>query len=256
VWDVTLEGASPAQIEAWLEANKSLRRNQIFAHNDKLKLEAKVPDLKAMDKDVFARQIRGLIVGSRGFPEHWFGLAGDVNFASAKEMGLPPVKRLTRIQNELRFILRDLVTFQIHQAIRDGRLNAEVTIGEGESAVTKATDQAVRIILPELSMRDQAGIVAAATSLSAALTQAVTNGWMRGETAARVFNALVAQLGTPIDIAEEYQPGGPTGTLYAGAGSQQDIERLRAQLERLGNGNGDNTGEPKRTSPVGGRQAA
>lgn len=275
VWDATLEGASEPQIAEWLEKNKTLKRNQIFAHNEKLTLEPKVADLKAMDKDTFARQIRGNIVGTRSFPEHWFGLAGDVNFASAKEMGLPPVKRLSRIQNELRYLITDLVTFQIHQAILAGRLKAEVTIATPtpapmlpmaaqngsapptgpvkEAATTKPADQAFRVILPELSLRDQSAIVAATTGLSSSLQQAVGQGWIRGETASRVFCSLLSQLGLEIDPKEEFQEGGPTLAAYTGAGGQQDIQRLIAQLGRQGNGNGDNAGQPKATTPVGGQ---
>lgn len=262
-WDVTLDNMNEQQIEAWYQKfAKDIKRNGVFAHNEKVTLKAVTPDLKAPDKDQFARLHRGHILGSMSYPEHWYGLAGHVNMASAKEMGMPPVKRLTRRQKELRFLIGDLVRFQLHQKIRVGVLPRETVIGKvdavGDSkGVRKPTDQAFQVVLPELSMKDQAGTVAALTSLVAALIQAKGEGWVRPQTAANLFCHMVSQLGMEIDGGEEFTPGaGPMGdalSSYDPAKLQQMLERLKAQLSRQGDGNGDNINLPKDTTPVGGR---
>ncbi len=261
VYDAKLEGFTEPQIEEWLtKFGRTLKKGGVFAHNEKVTLGAVAPDLKALDKDAFARLYRGHILGARSYPEHWFGLAGEVNFASAKEMGLPPVKRLTRRQKEFRFILGDLVRFQLHQKIRVGALPLEVVIGRADAdgnstGKTKRTDQAFTIVLPELSMRDQASTVAAVTSLVAALIQAEDKGWVRPETSAKLFANLVSQLGMEIDAAEEFDPNAAKRNAmsdYSPGSLQQILERLQAQLGRQGNGNGDNINEPKPDAPGGG----
>jgi hypothetical protein len=170
------------------------------------------------------------------------------------------VKRLTHRQKELRLILATMLRYQLHQKVRAGELKREVVIGklqgDGSSrGKTVPIDKAFTIEMPELSLRDTAGIVAAVTSLTAALTQAVGQGWIRPETAAKLVAAQVSQLGIEIDPTAEYKPGtGPAGAALTDY-SPQNLQRIFAQLQRLAQGNGDNLLEPKRTTPVGGSRA-
>jgi hypothetical protein len=257
VWDVTMEGATEAQIREWLKAgNSAVKRNMVRVHNEKVKWNAVVPDLKAQDKDDYARLLRSYILGAHSFPEHWYGTSSGATFATAKEMGVVPVKHLTRRQKEIRLMLTDLVTFVLDQAVLHKRLPETATIGavagEPGSGIDKPTREAFRIILPELSMRDQTAIVAALAGLTAALQQAQSQGWLRPETAARVFATVVSQLGDDINPQEEYRPGtGPAGDMmkdYA-----QLTPRLIAQLGRAGKGNAENMFMPKLTTPMGGQ---
>jgi hypothetical protein len=258
VYDLKVEGATEEQIKAKLAILRSLKKGQIYGHNEKESLTAVTPDLKAQDKNIYLRDVRGHIIGSKGYPEHWFGLGGDVNFASAKEMGLPPVKRLTKRQKELRLILGTLLRYQLHAKVRVGALPREVVLGrvsgDGSSrGKSVAVGKAFKIEMPELSMRDTSAIVAAATSLAAALTQAVSQGWVRPPTAARIFAAQLSQLGIEIDPELEWDSAaGAASRDYNAPDLQQLLARLNAQLQRQGNGNGDNITEPKRTTPVGG----
>jgi hypothetical protein len=110
--------------------------------------------------------------------------------------------------------------------------------------------------MPELSMRDTATIVAAVTSLTAALSQAVDRGWVREETAAKLFAAQVSQLGVEVDATKEYVPGaGPRGASLSDY-APQNLQRILAQLARQGNGNGDNLLRETQTTPVGGDRSA
>lgn len=258
IWDVTMEGATEQQIKAWLDAgNGAVKRNMVRVHNEKVKWDAVMPELKAQDKDDYARLLRGYILGGHSYPEHWYGSSSGGNFATAKEMGLVPVKRLTRRQKEIRGIITDLVTFALDQAVLAQKLPDKVMIGKIEgNAAQKGTEtptrEAFKVIMPELSMRDQAAIVAAMAGLTAALMQAETKGWIRPETAARVFAGVVSQLGMDIDADQEYHPGtGPAGA--APQDYAQMLPRILAQLERQGRGNGDNILHPKVTTPVGGQ---
>jgi hypothetical protein len=250
VWDVKLDGFTEEKIREWLvKFRGDIKKNGVFAHNEKVTLTAPTPDMKAADKETFYKTLRSHILGSRAFPEHWYSDA-RVGLGTAKEQGTPPVKRLSRRQKELRFIMQDMVRFQLHQSIRAGLLprtittNARVDAAGNSTAKKKASDQAFSVVLPELSMRDQASIVAAAVSLVAALERAENKGWIRPETAAKLFAAQVSQLGFEIDPDDEYTPGvpGPDAMAPYGDGSMQ---RILAQLDRMAKGNGDNIGQPK-----------
>lgn len=176
---------------------------------------------------------------------------------SAKEMGLPPVKRLTKRQKELRQILGTMLRYQLHAKVQAGALAREVVIGrvagDGSSKGTSVkVEKAFAIEMPELSMRDTATIVAAVTSLTAALAQAVDRGWIRPETAAKLYAAQISQLGVEVDASKEYTPGAGPGGATLNDYSPQNLQRILAQLGRIGNGNGDNVLRPKQTTPVGG----
>lgn len=250
IWDVTLEGMSDEQIRTWLASNASIKRGMIRAHNEKVKWAEVAPDLKAQDKDAYAKLLRGHLLGGHSFPEHWYASGEGVSYASAKEMGLVPIKRLTRRQKELRFLIADLIRFALHQAIRVGTLPREVVVGRLETdgsttGIAKATATAFTVVLPELSMRDQAAITAAIMTLTAALQQIVDRGWLRPETAVRVIANAVSQLGMEIKAEDEYTPGaGPQGASVQDY-AQPNLARILAQLERVGRGDGDNIGQPK-----------
>lgn len=255
IWDVKLEGMDEAQIRAWQANQPTPKRGERRAHNEKVTWSAVVPELKAQDKDSIAKLFRGHVIGAHSFPEHFYGSGDGTTFAAAKEMGLPPVKSLSRKQKSFRFVVRDLVLFALHQKIIRGALEAEYVVGkrldaEGNSTGTKKrTDQCFTVALPELSMRDQSAIVAAMTGLSSALTVDVDRGWIRPETASKLICHVASQLGFDIKPDEEYVAGaGPAGaalTDYNPASLGQLVERIQAQLGRMGKGDGENVGQPK-----------
>ncbi len=195
IWDVTLKGADETAVRAFLEQNKKVRKGMVRAHNDAVTWAAVAPDLKAIETDEMARMLRNHMLGSRSIPSHYYADGSDANLATAKEMGLPTVKRMSRRQRVIRCFLRDLGRFAIDQAIVAGVL-------------AKTVDRTVNVELPELSIRDSAAITTALTSLTVSLTTAEQQGWLRKETAARLFALMAAQLGVEIDSTEEVAPQG------------------------------------------------
>jgi hypothetical protein len=257
-YTLKLTGMGEAEIDAYMRKFTALqKRGGIFAHNEKAELGVVSPDLKAQDKDAYAALLAGHIAGSRGIPEHMLGRGSNTTQASAKEMGLVPVKRFSRAQKELRGIIADLVRFAIDQAVLAGTLAETVTITKAvrasgdTTADSKPANACFTVVLPELSMKDQAGTVAAVTTLTQALQQAELKAWIRPATAARLFALLVSQLGLEIRSEDEYDPAAAQPGMDAY--DQQGMARILAQLRRQGEGNGENIGEPKRTTPVGGQ---
>ena len=257
-WDVTLNGMQQDQIDAWLKQQGAMRRGMIRAHNEKVTWNALAPKLEAQDKDAYAKQLLTHIIGARGFPLFFYGEGRSATGASAKEMGQTPLKHLTRRQKRVRRILETMLRFACDQKIARGLLPREVVMGATVSAtgdsqgVLRPVRDAISIGLPEISSKDQAAIVAALTGLTASLVEAQQVGWVRPETATKLFAALASQLGIEIDPEHEYQPGtGPNGAALTPYGSpvlQQHVERLMAQLGRKGDGNADTIGEPKRAA--------
>jgi hypothetical protein len=175
---------------------------------------------------------------------------------SAKEMGLVPVKRLTRRQKDIRFLITDLLRFQLHQKMRVGALPETVVVGKVEAdgsstGIERPTDEAFTVVLPELSMRDQAQITAAVNALTASLSQITMQGWLRPETAAKIIAASLSQLGREIKADEEFTPGMGPALGATQDYSQQNLARALAQLERVGRGDGENIGQPKDPQPAG-----
>lgn len=80
-WDVTLEGMDRAQIQQWLKDNPVPKPGSWFAHNERIQLQAVTPNLNASDTSDQARLFRNHVLGSLGYPEHWFAEGGDVNRA-------------------------------------------------------------------------------------------------------------------------------------------------------------------------------
>jgi hypothetical protein len=218
-WDAEVQGATEEELQGFLQKNAKIRRGMVRAHNEKVKWSAIAPDLKAADKDTLARMLRGHLLGSRSLPEHYYGLGGDVNLATAKEMGLPTQKRMTRRQKVVRFMLQDVARFAVHQAIRHGRLAKDV-------------DQTLAVTLPEISMRDTTAITTALTSLTVALVQAEQQGWIRKETATKLFALVSSQLGLEIKAEEELLPlGEPTREAMRDYDPAK-VRQLRDRLER------------------------
>jgi hypothetical protein len=220
IWDVTLKGMDEAQIKAWLKDNATVRRGAIRAHNEGVEWKAEGPTLQSYELDALARLLRGHILGARSIPEHYYGLGGEVNLATAKEMGLPTMKRMSRRQKTVRHVILFLCRFAVHQAKVHGVL-------------PKDADETLTVELPEISMRDTSAITTAMTQLTVALGQAEERGWIRRETSARLFALLASQLGSEVKADEEVTPEGEP-TPAERRDYERDPAKVRDLRDRLG----------------------
>jgi hypothetical protein len=213
IWDVTLKGHDEKGLREWLANNGRVRKGAIRAHNENVEWKAVAPDLKSYEAEEMAKMLRNHMLGARSIPGHYYGDGGDANLATAKEMGLPTVKRMSRRQRVVRFSMRDMGRFAVDQAIVAGVIPKKVA-----DELKKDPSRGVRAELPEISTRDTTAITTALTGLAVALAQAEDKGWLRRETAGRIFALMASQLGVEIDPDEEVtpqgQPPGPTMTDY------------------------------------------
>ena len=97
VWDLLVEGGDTTAINEQIKAFTK-KSGSVYGHNEKVKLEASTPDLKAVDAKEGASIFRNHILGNRSIPEFWYGGGGDANKAIAMEMGAPAYKMMSSRQ--------------------------------------------------------------------------------------------------------------------------------------------------------------
>lgn len=185
--DVTLEGADANQIQEWLRRSKPPKPGSIRVHNEKEKWAPNVPNLQANDASEEARLFRNHILGGRGFPEHWFGGGGDVNRATAAEMGDPTYKMLSRRQKFFKYCIEYVQEYQIREGLRVG------VISETE----KTFDHSA--VIPEMTNKDLQLIGTSMLSITQSLTMAQSQGWIDKKTALKVFSVVVNMVGVEIN---------------------------------------------------------
>ncbi len=175
LWDVTLAGATRKDVESkMMEYTRPPEPGSILIHNESETWEAKQPNIAAADAAPDGLAIKLMIAMGAGIPEHWLSEAGDVNRATAAEMGLPTIKKFQRRQDYLTHLLRSILDRVIAEAQLAGSL-------------PRTIDTSYAIRFPELDLEDIKGIGLAAYNMSQALATARALGLISQETAAQVF---------------------------------------------------------------------
>jgi hypothetical protein len=187
-WDMTVDGGDKKDIEEQMK-NFTKKSGSVFAHNEKVTLEAKNPKLESIEAGEGARIFRNHILGAMGYPEHWYGGGGNVNRATATEMDTPTYKMLKEKQRNVKYVLESILGFVV-QCARGARY-------------LKVTDEdaaAVSIITPELAQKDIAKNSTAVQQLTASIVAAMLNELIDLKTARQIFAASVGFLGIEIDV--------------------------------------------------------
>lgn len=168
--------------------------NYMRVHNDGEKWDAVTPDLQASDSEGAARLFRNHVLGGSTVPEHWFGGGGDVNRATAGEMGDPTFKMFSMRQKFLKYMLESIGFYVLRQA--------ELAAGRGEP---DSEDEAftVEAEFPELTTSDTSKYAQALQQVIAGAAVAVSNKFITVETAVRLINAIAGRFGVEIDAKAE-----------------------------------------------------
>ncbi len=147
------------------------------------------PRIDADDVEADGRAIKMMIAMGAGLPEHYLSEGGNVNYATAAEMGLPTLRRFQRRQDQFELMIRQIVDRVIDEAVRAGRLPAGV-------------DRAYSVEMPELAPDDNVRLAQATATMATALSTARGQGWISDETAMRL---LYASANVPLDVHEELE---------------------------------------------------
>lgn len=191
VWHYILKGGDPKSVEEMKnKVTKSPpRQGGVQVTNDQVTIEARTPDLKGADMSEAARVVKQYGLGGAGMPSWFFADPGDANRAVAQEMAGPTGKMLTNKQNAMKRVITAIVDFAVGQARVHGVL-------------APGADLTWKLQVPDISVQDTAEVVAALQAMGTAAALAEDRGWIRGETAARAFQSVLAQMGVEVDQDE------------------------------------------------------
>jgi hypothetical protein len=190
VWDLLVDGGNDEDIKKQMAAFIK-KAGAVYGHNEKVTLEARAPDLKSFDVENAARLFRNHILGPFSYPEHWYGGGGDVNRATAVEMGAPAFKTLAAKQMQVKYIIENIFAFVIRKSREANFLRVSDDEAKDYSVVT-----------PEIATKDISKYSTVIQQVAAALVSAEMNGWIDKKTARQVFANIIGYLGIELDTGD------------------------------------------------------
>jgi len=209
-WDVTLEDADEPQVRARSQELrvKPPKKGSVNVHNGKETWAFNYPDLKQNATIETQKALLTNVLGGLGLPRHWYGYGDETNRATAQAQGDPTWRSLEHDQDVVREMVLGMLEF--------ARDQAQIA---GNWTPSKETSRDITATLPEMTSKDLAAVTTALSSLAMALSQAVQEGWITHETAAKAWAKVLAELDVEVDVAEELEKiaqeiedsGGPEG---------------------------------------------
>jgi len=216
LWDVTLQGADRQTIDQkMMQYARPPEPGSVLIHNESETWAAVQPMIDASSAAPDGHAMKMMIAMGAGLPEHYLSEGGDVNRATAAEMGLPTLKKYRRRQDYLGYILRQILDRVIAEAQKAGTL-------------PKGVDTGYAVHFPELLTEDSNQIGIATYRMSQALSTAQSLGLVSQETAARMFFEFAR---TEVDVAEELERIADEASARAGKGHGEDPAAIRSDQQ-------------------------
>jgi hypothetical protein len=157
-----------------------------MVHNDDETWETKQPNIDSRDTAEDLHQVLMHAGRASNIPEHYMGSGGDVNRASASEMGLPTIKYMKRRQKFFKSMLNQIVKVSIE-------VNAYATNGKLQSS----ENLKFVISFPDIDTKDNLAIAQAVNQLIMSLVAAKDSGWISKKTAQRLMFKYLGEENTP-----------------------------------------------------------
>lgn len=196
VYDVTLKNATPEEVKQRAKEIKVPAPGSVRVHNDAEEWDTVAPDLGSYESANSARLFRNHIIGGATIPEHWFGGGGDVNRATASEMGEPTFKVFSMRQATIGYMLEEIATYVIRQRL-------QVMLGATTEQYGNAADFVPRCEWPEMTIRDTTAYASALQQVVIGCGVAIDRGLLSEETAIAIIAQVAGRLGIEIDPDEE-----------------------------------------------------
>ena len=194
VWDVTLAGATADEVAARAKSITAPAPGSVRVHNEAESWQAAAPSLGTADLAAASRLFRNHLLGGTGLPEHWFGGGGDVNRATAAEMGSPTYKLLAMEQRAWTEVLRRAAEYAVSRA----------NDPSGQTWIDPMDpDTAIRVEWLEMVTEDTSRFAAALAQAVGAAAAAMERGLLSEATAVGVVVAAASRLGLEIDPEAE-----------------------------------------------------
>jgi hypothetical protein len=195
VWHYVIEGADGKKVQEFKDqiTKDPPKQGGALFTNEKVKVEAQTPDFKGADMAQGGAMVKKYGLGGAGIPPVLMGDGDDANRASALEMNAPFTKKIQKRQNLMARCIKAVLNFVLDCAQRAGVLPDGV-------------DLSFSIEFPEVAVKDLQKGAQTLAGLTTALTVGTQEGWVTGQTAARAFHTVLAEIGVDIeDSQEEYQ---------------------------------------------------
>jgi hypothetical protein len=195
IWDVTLKGATEDEVKRRAKDMTAPSPGSVRVHNDSEEWKTESPSLQAADSSEMARLMRNHVLGGSTTPEHWFGGGGDVNRASAAEMGEPTFKMFSMRQRYVQHMLEMMGRYVLTRAAQIAKADAQLDFSLPENKV--------RAVFPEMVPKDTGKYATALSQCVVAAVAAVNAGLVQKSTAMKIVANVAANLGVEYDVEDE-----------------------------------------------------
>jgi len=196
VWDVTLKGATPEEVNARAGKITPPKPASVRVHNDSEIWDTVSADLKASDSTEIGRLFRNHVLGGGTIPEHWYGGGSDVNRSTGDSMSEPTFKIFSMRQQVIKAILEEIGTYVVRS-----RLLAE----SGKEPDPADAAYHVKAEFPEMVARDTTRYASALQQVVAAAVGASDRGLITEELAVRLIQSVASRLGVDFDAKAELE---------------------------------------------------
>jgi len=209
VWDLEVEGGTEGAAETEKNLSYQAKKvrgakpNSVFAHNQNIKLSAKNPDLKTTDVEVMIRALRIFIAGGMRVPEHWLSEGRSQNRATAREMGEPTHRMLSRRQAFVQRMFMRMCQYQIDVLVALGQLPEEVSRLDNEGKMTGDTvlaREAFKIKMPDINISDTRAASQALQSVAQAIFRLDIINLIPARAALELVAVVSDMLGVKVDV--------------------------------------------------------
>ena len=196
IWDVTLKGASPEEVETRAKKIHPPAPASVRVHNDSEEWKTETPTLGSTDSSEAARLFRNHVTGGASIPEHWYGGGGDVNRATGDSMGEPTFKIFAMRQRHIGYMLEYVARYVVRQT--------ELAHNRREPDLFDPIYN-VEVVWPEMIARDTTKYAAALQQVVVAVSMAIDRGLLSEEKALQIIGAVSGRLGIDLDCATELE---------------------------------------------------
>jgi len=198
IWDVSMEGANDAAIDAYLAKTGPPKPGAIRAHNEKMTWTAVAPDLKAIDAKAHLDIFYGHVAIGAGLPKTWLAVTEDSNRATAATLSEPAFKKLASRQKIVLALIAELVTFTLDQA----ELHTSLPRRANTPGRTLPEPWAVSVNAPDMVTSDVAKLAGALREVGQGLFAALESKIIDLQVGQQVFALIARSLGAEIDLDE------------------------------------------------------
>jgi hypothetical protein len=189
VYDLQLAGFTQEQITEFMKSFQLPKPGGVHAHNEKVTLDVKSPDLKAMDATVDARLFRNHCLSP--LPEHWYGGGGDINRATAGEMDEPTFKHFAARQLLWKAIIEKTCRFALRSQKAAGLL-------------AQGADETFQTTFPEMVTADLSKLGAVALQVAQSVAAMLLQGTITKAEGRQLFSVVSKSFGVELpDMTDE-----------------------------------------------------